>query len=91
MAQINVIFRWDKPTNLTEPNGYKVYSGNAPGVYVGSGTRVDGADTLFLETTVDSELTTYYAVAAFNEYGEGELSDPVLISKPGKPTNFRVQ
>jgi len=64
-------------------NGYKVYYGPAPGVYLqGSGQGISVGDTTYTVTGLSSGTTYYFAVTVYGSSNESGPSNEVLKNIP---------
>lgn len=69
------LIEWDP---VAGADGYKVYFGNAPGVYNGPGSPIDVGNVVQYLLTVPSG-TWYVAVTAYNEEGESGYSNELTL------------
>ena len=86
-----VTLSWEPPacTDFDCADGYKVYCGQASGVY---GTPVDVGAAL--EHPISTAGKYYCAATAYNIAGESGFSNEVffiLKSAPGAPVNLRLR
>jgi hypothetical protein len=69
------LIEWDASPGAT---GYKVYFGNAPGVYNGPGSPIDVGNVLQYLLTVGFGIW-YVAVTAYNGEGESGYSNEIIL------------
>jgi hypothetical protein len=74
------ILTWNDLNNLTMPIlGYYIYRGDSPNNLEKIAT-VDANQTSFTDINISYGSTYYYAVSAYNEAGEGEISNIASIT-----------
>jgi len=81
---VDVSISWNASEGAT---GYKIYYGQESGVY---GQPLDVGDVV---TYLRQNFPTggyYFALTAYNEFGESDFSDEVFVNILGHPTSITV-
>ena len=83
-----ITFTWVPPTTGSTVDGYKLLIGSAPGNYsqtidVGAGTTT--------QQDIDLATAKYFAVVAYNQWGDSTPSNEVTAGKPGAPATLTAQ
>lgn len=78
-----VTLSWNAVSNATS---YNVYYSTTAGVSVANGTKIAGATTPYVQSSLTAGTTYYYIVTAVNSAGESVASAQVLATTSSTPT-----
>lgn len=84
---LGATFTWVAATSGPAADGYKIYTGEQPGVYTNS---VDVGNVTTHDMDVDFSVVKYFTVRPYNSFGEGPEVDEVIAGKPDVVSQFQI-
>jgi hypothetical protein len=78
-------FTWQPPTSGPVVEGYKLLIGDAPGQYT---QEIDVGNTTSTQQDIDVSTTKYFAVVAYNLWGDSTPSNEVVAENPSHPSGL---